>query len=86
MSQSVCVCVCVCVCVSGMDGVEFVCGRAEDVLQRYLEEEGGREEGTGEIIAIVDPPRAGLRTSVCRGMTSNAKTYPKFLQLFPSLF
>ena len=55
----VCSVVYVCMYV-GVEAAEFVCGRAEDVLQRYLEESG--EEGEGEVIGVVDPPRAGLRT------------------------
>ena len=39
--------------------MEFVWGKAEDVLQKQLEEYGA---GPGEVIGVVDPPRAGLRT------------------------
>ena len=50
------------VCVSlGLLNAEFVCGKAEDVLPKHLEECGVEE---GEIIGVVDPPRAGLRTWV----------------------
>ena len=44
---------------SGIEGAEFVCGKAEDVLQKQLEECG---PGDCEVIGVVDPPRAGLRT------------------------
>jgi tRNA (uracil-5-)-methyltransferase len=46
---------------NGIDDVEFVCGRAEDVLQKQLEECG---PGSGEVIGVVDPPRAGLHPRV----------------------
>ncbi|PFH31499.1 hypothetical protein BESB_029340 [Besnoitia besnoiti] len=41
--------------------VDFICGKAEDVFPRLLQE---RYTGCSELAAIVDPPRAGLHTRV----------------------
>ncbi|CBZ56204.1 hypothetical protein NCLIV_066290 [Neospora caninum Liverpool] len=41
--------------------VDFVCGKAEDVLPRLLQE---RYRGCTDLAAIVDPPRAGLHSRV----------------------
>ena len=60
---------------TGIEGVEFVCGRAEDVLQGQLEEEAG-EGSSGEVIGVVDPPRAGLRTSLSLSLFSLSLSPP----------
>ena len=62
------------VCVSlGLLNAEFVCGKAEDVLPKHLEECGVEE---GEIIGVVDPPRAGLRTWVEVTVATHRPTHP----------
>ena len=64
---------------AGIEDVEFVCGRAEDVLQGQLEEEE-ESGGPGEVIGVVDPPRAGLRMSLPPSFFRSMSHLP-----FPSL-
>ena len=65
---------------AGIEDVEFVCGRAEDVLQGQLEEEE-ESGGPGEVIGVVDPPRAGLRMSLPPSFSRSMSHLP-----FPSLW
>lgn len=48
---------------NGLTNVEFVCGKVEDVIHAALVKGHGKE-----IVAIVDPPRAGLHVKVIRGL------------------
>lgn len=41
----------------GVTNVEFICGKAEDVIFTAI----NKCDETSDIIAVVDPPRAGLR-------------------------
>ena len=43
----------------GVSNVNFVCGRAEDVMQDIRLP----ASSYGKVVGIVDPPRAGLRES-----------------------
>ena len=43
----------------GITNAEFIVGKAEDVVPPLL----GKYEDCEEFIAVVDPPRAGLRRS-----------------------
>ena len=53
---------------SGISNAEFLCGKAEDVLQKHLEKSLG---GRGEVIGVVDPPRGGLRKRPNRTVVGN---------------
>ena len=46
---------------NGVENVEFVCGKAEDVFPDILEQ---NLRGAEELVAVVDPPRAGLHKKV----------------------
>lgn len=49
----------------GIENVEFICGKAEDVLpplmHKLYKNEVEQSEGKLPVVAVVDPPRAGLR-------------------------
>lgn len=49
---------------------EFVCGKAEDALPLILAKHASSSSGDGhqEVVAVVDPPRAGLHKSVIRAL------------------
>lgn len=42
--------------VNGIENCEFFAGSAEDILGDVIRHAGG-----GDLVAVVDPPRAGLR-------------------------
>lgn len=48
---------------NGLQQVEFACGKAEDVISRHL---GPLSQSHNNIVAVVDPPRAGLHNKVIR--------------------
>eukprot|EP01094_Clydonella_sp_ATCC50884_P007738 TRINITY_DN1696_c1_g2_i5.p1 TRINITY_DN1696_c1_g2~~TRINITY_DN1696_c1_g2_i5.p1 ORF type:complete len:565 (+),score=166.97 TRINITY_DN1696_c1_g2_i5:189-1883(+) len=48
---------------NGIHNAEYVCARAEDVMQRMLD-----EHGSGSCFGIVDPPRAGLHGKVLKAI------------------
>src|SRR2546428_9595114 len=61
---SCCLCTCnLCLLLfSGIENAEFVCGKAEDALIPILMRELPlSNENSKSAVAIVDPPRAGLR-------------------------
>ena len=51
----------VCVCFAGITNAVFHCGKAEDILPGILP--GLVRQSADDIVAVVDPPRAGLRKS-----------------------
>ncbi|GFT89060.1 hypothetical protein NPIL_119041 [Nephila pilipes] len=55
---------------NGLPDVEFICGKAEDVIYSAIQ-----KCDTSEIIAVVDPPRAGLHQKVLKTIraTTNIK-------------
>lgn len=46
---------------SGINNIEFICGKAEDQLPTLVDS----LPSFSEVVAIVDPPRAGLRKPIC---------------------
>ena len=44
-----------------IENVEFICGKAEDALPDILDR---RLKGAESLVAVVDPPRAGLHKRV----------------------
>ena len=47
--------------ISGIENIEFICGKAEDKLPTLVD----NLSTISEVVAIVDPPRAGLRKPKC---------------------
>ncbi|XP_023226761.1 tRNA (uracil-5-)-methyltransferase homolog A-like [Centruroides sculpturatus] len=54
--------------INNINNVEFVCGKAEDFIQTVLQ-----KADTENIVAIVDPPRAGLNSKVLKFIRANEK-------------
>lgn len=54
--------------INNKNNIEFVCGKAEDVIQSVIQ-----KSDTENIIAVVDPPRAGLNTKVLKFIRANEK-------------
>lgn len=50
---------------NGIENVEFICGKAEEVLPEILEKNLGTAE---KLAAVVDPPRAGLHKRVVQAI------------------
>ncbi|GAB6030338.1 tRNA methyltransferase 2 [Chamberlinius hualienensis] len=50
---------------NGVENVEFICGKVEDTLTSIL-----YKYSNEEVVAIVDPPRAGLHNKVIRSIRS----------------
>ncbi|XP_055933673.1 tRNA (uracil-5-)-methyltransferase homolog A-like isoform X1 [Argiope bruennichi] len=53
---------------NGLPDVEFICGKAEDVITSAI-----LKCNTSEIIAVVDPPRAGLHQKVLKVIRATTK-------------
>ncbi|PRD35734.1 UNVERIFIED_CONTAM: tRNA (uracil-5-)-methyltransferase A [Trichonephila clavipes] len=53
---------------NGLPDVEFICGKAEDVVHAAIQ-----KCGTSEIIAVVDPPRSGLHPRVLKTIRATTK-------------
>ena len=53
---------------NGLSGrASFVCGKAEDEIDAVLGRIGAQAgRMPGQVVAIVDPPRTGMKPSVCR--------------------
>lgn len=51
---------------NGITNCQFVCGKAEDVLPGMLGGEGSLLDAEAELVAVVDPPRAGLHPKVLK--------------------
>ena len=49
---------------NGIESAEYVCGKAEDAITKVLA--GLVNVPRDKIVAIVDPPRAGLHTTVVK--------------------
>jgi tRNA (uracil-5-)-methyltransferase len=58
---------------NGTTNVSFVCGKAEEELTSVLEELAYRTPEVKEIVAIVDPPRAGLHPAVLRALRTHSQ-------------
>ena len=52
---------------TGITNIEFICGKAEDVLPTIT----NRFTGHANVVAVVDPPRAGLRKVLCIFLLNN---------------
>jgi len=50
---------------NGLDNCIWVAGKAEDVMQQVLQEHASKYQ---EVVAVVDPPRAGLHWSVLNAL------------------
>lgn len=50
---------------NGITNAEFVCGKAEDALPLILAKHAAAAD---DVVAVVDPPRAGLHKSVVRAL------------------
>ena len=58
---------------NGIDNATFIAEKAEDVMKKVIQDCEARSRKTGvkgEIIAIVDPPRAGLHPAVLKALRS----------------
>jgi predicted RNA methylase len=55
----------------GQGRATFVCGAAEDEIDELLRHRGGG--GGGDVIAVVDPPRTGLKPSVCAALRAQVR-------------
>ncbi|GBN59190.1 tRNA (uracil-5-)-methyltransferase A [Araneus ventricosus] len=53
---------------NGLPDVAFICGKAEDVIHTAI-----MKCNTSEIIAVVDPPRAGLHQKVLKAIRATSK-------------
>lgn len=49
-----------CLYFKGVENAEFICGKAEDLMPSLMRQIEGQE-----VVAVVDPPRAGLREFLC---------------------
>jgi tRNA (uracil-5-)-methyltransferase len=55
--------------INGVTNIDFVCGRAEETLHKIL----NQNHSFSDIIAVIDPPRAGLNASVMKAIRSVTK-------------
>lgn len=55
---------------NSITNIEFICGRAEETLSRVL---SVNQSHSGPIIAVIDPPRAGLSQTVIKSIRSADK-------------
>lgn len=54
---------------NGITNAEYVCGRAEDLMESLLAQHvGGKAGEEVEVVAVVDPPRMGLHRNVLRAL------------------
>ncbi|GIL57709.1 hypothetical protein Vafri_12872 [Volvox africanus] len=55
---------------NGITNAEFVAGKAEDALPSILSTHAGPDSpyGPGDVVAVADPPRAGLHRTVLRAL------------------
>lgn len=51
---------------NGIANCRFICGKAEDVLPGMLGGDGSLLDEEAELVAVVDPPRAGLHPKVLK--------------------
>lgn len=57
---------------NGLDNCFYVAGKAEDTLPAAMEEHAPEASGA-QVVAIVDPPRAGLHTNVLRALRNTRR-------------
>lgn len=53
---------------NGVENAYFFAGKAEEMMNKVMQEHLGEVEKVGDVIAIVDPPRAGLHLKVLRAL------------------